>query len=175
MQDNHKRFADKYFETLNASESAIYSGYAADSAKQTGYRLLQRDDVENYLSELKNEAVDISGITKQRWLKELERSGFSDIRKILNVDGGLKDASEWDDDTAAAIESIELFEVSSGGEKIGTNKKIKLVSKLASLDKIGRHLGFFEKDNEQSRSINTMLMNIDPLSDIENAGDNGTT
>lgn len=173
MKDSHKRFADKYFETLSQTESAIYAGYSENSAKEQGYQLMQREDVQEYLTTLKLEASASTGITKERWLKELERSGFSDIRKILTVDGGLKDASEWDDDTASAIESIEIFEVTAGGEKIGTNKKIKLVSKLGSLEKIGKHLGFFEKDNEQKKQSVIGIMNIDPLS--LDATDNSTS
>ena len=47
MQENHKRFADKYFETLNGSESAIYAGFSEDTARQKAWQLLQRDDIQD--------------------------------------------------------------------------------------------------------------------------------
>lgn len=65
MQENHKRFADKYFETLNASESAIYAGFSIDTSRQQGWQLLQREDIQEYLSELKKEYAEKSGVTKE--------------------------------------------------------------------------------------------------------------
>jgi len=79
MQENWKRFADKYFETLNASESAIYAGFSEDTARQQGWQLLQREEIQNYLSELKQEYAEKSGINKE-WvmnrLKDISDTSF---------------------------------------------------------------------------------------------------
>jgi len=69
MQENHKRFADKYFETLNAKESAIYANFSENSAKVIGCQLLQREDVQGYLAELRKEYSIKSGIDKE-WIIE---------------------------------------------------------------------------------------------------------
>jgi len=167
MQENHKRFADKYFETLNAKDSAIYANFSEDTAKQIGYNLLQREDVQEYLSDLKKEYAEKSGISKERILNEYKKIAFSDLRDFLTVDGGLKDISDIDDDCAGALESLESFdEVTRDGEKLGTNRKIKLHNKLRALDALSKHLGLFEKDNIQKQP-QIKIMNIDPLSGDE--------
>lgn len=161
MQDNHIKFADKYFETGNASESAIYAGFSADTAKQSGYQVLIRDDVQEYLSKLRKEYQEKTGINKESVLNEYRKIAFSDVRKILTVDGGLKSIDDIDDDTAGAIAGIESFDVEADGEKLGTNRKIRLHDKLKALEALSKHLGLFEKDNEQSKlNISTPIINI---------------
>jgi phage terminase small subunit len=92
MNENHKRFADKYFETLNASQSAIYAGFSEDTSRQQGWQLLQREDVQNYLSKLKAEYSEKSGITKE-WVmtrfKDISDDAFS-----LKDFGGANKATE---------------------------------------------------------------------------------
>lgn len=79
MQDNHIRFCDKYFETLNGTQSAIYAGFSEDTAKQQAWQILQREDVQEYLSELKKEYAEKSGVTKE-WVmtrfKEISDTSF---------------------------------------------------------------------------------------------------
>lgn len=161
MQDNHIKFADKYFETLNASESALYAGFSSDCAKQSGYQLLQREDIQEYLKELRAEYSEKSGISKMRVLDEYRKIAFSDVRNVLTIDGGLKSIDELDDDTSGAIASIESFdEIDRSGERMGTNRKIKLHDKLRALEALSKHLGLFEKDNEQSKPVNAPVINI---------------
>ena len=151
MTDQRKRFADKYFETLNGTQSAIYAGYSEVSAKSQASQLLIEPEVEEYLSALREEYQLKSGINKARILDEYRKIAFSDIRDILTVDGGLKDISELNDDAAAAVASIKSIEMEREGEKIGTNREIKLHDKLRALEALSRHLGLFEKDNDQKK------------------------
>jgi phage terminase small subunit len=151
MLDQHIRFADKYFETLNGAESARYAGYAEDTAKAEAWRLLEREDIQAYLQELRAEYQEKSGISKMRVLDEYRKIAFSDVRNILTVDGAMKDVFDFDDDTAAAIASIKSFdETSRDGEKLGVNREIKLHDKLRALEALSKHLGLFEADNKKT-------------------------
>jgi phage terminase small subunit len=47
-------------------------------------------------------------ISVDRVLQELARIAFFDPRKLFNHDGSLKDITELDADTAAAIASVEI-------------------------------------------------------------------
>jgi len=153
LTEQKKRFADRYFETLNGSQSAIYAGYSEATSRQIAHNLLQEPEVEGYISELKAEYSEKSGISKQRVLDEYRKIAFSDVRNILTIDGGMRSIDEIDDDTAAAIAAIESFdEVSRVGEKLGTNRKIKLHDKLRALEALSKHLGLFEKDNDQKKN-----------------------
>lgn len=161
MQENHIRFADKYFETLNAKESAIYAGFSEDTAKQLGYKLLQRDDIQEYLNKLREEYQKKSGINKQRILDEYSKIAFSDIRELYSGDNQLLDIRQIDDNTAGSVSSVEVDEMTDRyGNIIGYTKKVKLHNKLAALDSLGKVLGIFEKDNDQSRNIITNVVNL---------------
>jgi phage terminase small subunit len=170
MLDQHKRFADKYFETLNASLSAEYAGFAADSSKQEGWRLLQRDDVQEYISRLQTSLAEKTGISQQKVLQEIAKIAFSDIRKYYQDDNNLKPICDLDDNEAAALASVKSYEETMPGTDIvvGFNKEIKMYDKLAGLEKLARHLGLYEKDNDQRKPINNVNLTkeaIQKLSD----------
>ena len=42
-------FCDKYIETLNASQAAIYAGYSEKTARQTGYENLTKPYIQEYI------------------------------------------------------------------------------------------------------------------------------
>jgi phage terminase small subunit len=170
MLDQHKRFADKYFETLNASLSAEYAGFAADSSKQEGWRLLQRDDIQEYISRLQTLLAEKTGISQQKVLQEIAKIAFSDIRKYYQDDNNLKPICDLDDNEAAALASVKSYEETMPGTDIivGFNKEIKMYDKLAGLEKLARHLGLYEKDNDQRKPINNVNLTkeaIQKLSD----------
>jgi len=133
MKENHQRFADKYFETLNAKESAIYAGFSEDTAKQQGWQLLQRDDIQEYLTVLRAEMAEKSGITKS-WVMER----FKDIsdrcmtaEPVLNGNG---------------IPTGEYRFDSSGANK--------------ATESLGKIIGVFEKDNSQSAPVVNNIINL---------------
>ena len=104
MQDNHIKFADRYFETLNASESAIYAGFSSETARQSGYQVLQREDVQEYLANLRKEYQEKSGITKE-WVMErfkdisdtsYESADFSSSNKATEMLGKIIGVFEKD-------------------------------------------------------------------------------
>lgn len=157
MTEQRQRFADKYFETLNGKDSAIYAGYSEATAKQQAWELLQEDEVQAYLQVLRAELYKRTGISHEKVLKEVARLSFSDIREYYNEDGTLKPIHELSDDAAAALASIkcdEIFEMVNGKKVFtGYQKEIKPYDKLAALEKLAKHLGLYEKDNDQLRPV----------------------
>lgn len=95
----------------------------------------------------------------QRTLFENARIGFSDIRKILRGTGAdsveLISPDEWDDDTVAAVASIErvaLFDKDGLGQ-IGYTTKVKLWDKGEALDALMKNLGGYKCDKDQKKDI----------------------
>lgn len=130
MQENHKRFADKYFETLNGYESAIFAGFAENSARQQAWQLLQREDVQGYLQDLRFEYAEKSGITKQ-WV--LER--FKEIS----------------DRCVQEVEPVTIQGMPTGEYKFdsaGANKATEMLGKI---------IGVFEKDNNQKPAATNII------------------
>lgn len=161
MQENHKRFADKYFETLNAKDSAIFAGFSVDTAKQQGWQILQREEVQEYLAglRLKSEAKHL--ISRDRWLSELEAVGFSNIQDFISDGNNIKDFSKLPEQKTKAVLSVKKTVLEfNGGEK--HTVEFKLHDKLNALDKIGRHFGYFEKDNEQVKQQPPIINIINP-------------
>ena len=74
-------------------------------------------------------------------LRELAKVAFFDVRKALNNDGSIKAISEFDDDTAAALVSLDVVELN--GDEGGVIRKVRLADKLRALELIGKHLGMF--------------------------------
>lgn len=157
MTEQRKRFADRYFDTLNGTQSAIYAGYSETTAKVQASQLLSDPEVEAYISGLKAKAEEKHGITKDRWMSELENIGFSNIQDFIETGNTIKDISQIDSNKARAVLSVKktVTESEYGSKEV---VEFKLHDKLNALDKIGRHLGYFEKDNEQSKTAATVTI-----------------
>ena len=86
-------------------------------------------------------------------LQEVARLALFDPRKFFHDNGSPRSIQELDDDTAAALAGMEVVEQfeGSGAERkfVGYLKKYKLPDKGANLDRLMKHLGLFEKDNNQ--------------------------
>ena len=92
-----------------------------------------------------------------RTLLENARVAFSDIRNLFGPGGRLLDPHEWDDDTAAAVASIERVALFGKGEdglgQIGYTTKVKLWNKGEALDALMKNLGGYKCDNGQKKDI----------------------
>jgi hypothetical protein len=89
---------------------------------------------------------------RQEWyreaiLRELRFMATSDVRDIFTDDGCIKPTSDWSDEIASCVQSVDVTEEFQGKgaerEFIGVNKKIKLWSKDKSLELIGKYLQMF--------------------------------
>lgn len=146
------QFCQEYVIDLNATQAAIRSGYSEKTAASIGAENLRKPQIKTEISHLQEQKAKRTQITADRVIVELAKVGFSNIQDYVNGGNIFIDAKELDSDKAAAIESIQVTEtVWSEGTK--TAVKFKLHDKIAALEKIGRHLGIFEKDNEQQRDV----------------------
>ena len=124
LTEQKKRFADKYFETLNGSESAIYAGYSEATARQIAHNLLQEPAVKGYLSRLRSKYAEKSGISKQ-WIIERFKT-ISD----------------------RCVQEEPVFD--SNGQPTGEYRFDSSGANNATAH-LGKIIGVFEKDNEQSK------------------------
>ena len=168
MTEQVKRFCDKYFETLNGTQSAIYAGFSEKTARQQASQMLATQEVEDYLQELRIKLADETGITQKRVLTEIARLAFSDIRKYYNGDNQLIPVTDLDDDAAAALSSVKIDELYAGDVTIGQTKEIRLYNKLDGLEKLSKHLGIYGKDNEQSRPQNNINLTKEAIDKLSN-------
>jgi len=150
LTDKQERFCQEYVIDLNGTQAAIRAGYSENTAESQASRLLTKAKVVAYIEQLNAKMSERLEISAERVLKELARIGFSDLRKCLTSEGHLVDPHDWDDDTAAAIASLEVVTSSRAGEgdsrEVERTHKIKAWDKGAALERLGRHLGIFQPD-----------------------------
>ncbi|MGD0236270.1 MAG: terminase small subunit [Syntrophorhabdales bacterium] len=138
-------FIAEYGKDCNATQAAIRAGYSAKTAEQIGYQLLQKTWVSQAIEKEMQARLLKAGVQTDRVLIELARVGMSDIRKLFDENGQLKSPDQWDDDTAAAVAGLEVFEEFKGnrGQKktaIGTTKKVRTYDKVRALDRLANLL-----------------------------------
>ncbi len=149
-EQRFKLFAEAYLSNNgNATHAALAAGFSPKTAASQGSRLLKNVKVKQYLDSRRAEVLTKVGLTTERTLLEVARLAYSDLRKLYHPDGRLKAVHELDDDAAATIASLEVDEITVGENVIGVTKKLKQWDKGQALDKAMKHLGLYEKDNEQ--------------------------
>lgn len=139
---------EKFAQGLVAGKTAIKAFTDAGFAHNYGncIRLKQHPDVKARVAEILGRAANRAEITIADVVTELAKIGFVDIRGMFTDDGSIKRVEDIDDDTAAAISSIEVItrRVPGGdADEVEQVAKFKLYDKRAALVDIGKHLGMF--------------------------------
>lgn len=136
-----------------------------DSAVHTNASQLMADTkVSQRVAELRERITNTGVASAARVLLEASRIALFDPRKLFRDDGTPKPIRELDDDTAAALAGLDVHEEfeGSGDDRVfvGYTKKYKVADKNAALEKLFKHHGLYEKDNEQK---------TDPLAELVKA------
>jgi phage terminase small subunit len=153
-----QRFVAEYCIDLNATAAYSRAGYAArgNSAEAAASRLLSNVKVQHAIQERERELLSKCEATSENLLREASALAFSDIRKLFNPDGSPKSIHELDDETAAAISSIEVGQIISGDNVTGRMCKIKLWDKNSAQERLFKHLRLFDKQNNPQQAISNI-------------------
>ncbi len=112
-------------------------------------RLRAMDKVLARIEELRIVGRETVECDHARWLGEIERMAFFDVRRIVGEDGKFLGLQELPDDVAPAIAAFEVDEITIGSgvnkKVVGTRRKYKLASKLCALELLGKALGYFSE------------------------------
>lgn len=164
VEARYEKFVDAYLTNgHNAAQAVITAGYSPKSAAQKGNLLMKVPGVKAMVDARMAELNAITGLDAVRTLREVARICYSDPRQFYNADGTLKAVIDMDDDTRAAIASVEVDETSADEKTVGRTTKIKYWDKNAALEKAMRYLGLFEKDNKQrGENLNLQVVLIGP-------------
>ena len=157
-----KLFVEAYIANgCNATQAAISAGFSQKSAYSQGQRLLKHVEIQQLLRNRQNEIAQKFELTTESVIAELAKIVHCDPRRLFDAKGALLPLKDWPDEVAGAVASLEVEElfVGRGDEKvsIGATKKLKFWDKNSAIEKAMKHLGLFERDNEQK---------TDPLRDL---------
>ena len=140
----YKQFASAYLANgRNATQAAITAGYSPKGAAVTGCNLLKHPKIKDLIGATVAKMADKMELSAERTLREIARIAYADTRKLYREDGTLKSMSEWDDDTAATVASVETVELPDGQ---GRAHKVKQWDKGAALERAMKYLDLYRPE-----------------------------
>jgi phage terminase small subunit len=170
LKERYERFAAAYVTNggnghAAAREAMAGAGLSDAQHKACAQRFMQIAYVQHLLAEHQARvAAELEAryaITRENVLAALSNLVFADPRQLFKADGTLKTVPELDERTAKMVSSFEveeLYEHEGEGRNrhkvnVGRVTKIKMWDKNSAVDKAMRHLGLFEKDNQQKPAV----------------------
>ena len=140
MTPKEQRFCEEYLVDLNATQAAIRSGYSQDSAGAIGWENLKKPYIQEEISALRAKLSAATGLSQEWVLNRFKL--ISDrcvqavpVMKFDPIEKAMVQETAVDPETGEEV-GVYTFDSS------GANKATEM---------IGKHLGFFEKDNEQQK------------------------
>lgn len=168
LTDKQNRFCEEYIVDLNATQAAIRAGYSKKTANRIGSENLSKPDIQNEIQRLKSLRSTRTQIEADSVVQELVKVAFSNIKHYLDIEDDevyFKDLKNVTDEESAAIESVKVMKkiIKGKGEKDDDVEvqaiQFKLHSKVNALVQLGRHLGIFDKDNQQRQQPFILVFN----------------
>lgn len=165
LSDKQKRFCEEYLIDFNGTQAAIRAGYSKKTAKEQSSRALTLVNVQEHIAFMQRQTSEKLNITKERVLNEYAKIAFSDIRNLFNEEGALVDITKLDDNSAGAVSSVKSSE-EWGEDKhgnrivVGNLKEVKVFDKIRALQDLGKHLGLFKEDNDQSKPVVNNIISL---------------
>jgi hypothetical protein len=148
-------FCDSYLTDFNATRAALRAGYSTSTALNG--QLMQMPKIKYYLQERMAETSAKFDINHNAVLAELTKIGLANMGNYFGEDGKVKPMNEISADDMAAVESIV---VSPDG-----TVKIKLYSKMAALEKIAKHLNFYNPPEKPQAPVYVHVTTADLVAD----------
>jgi phage terminase small subunit len=162
------RFCREYLTDLNATQAAIRAGYSPKTANQQASRLLAKVKVQDRIAELQKTVADRLDLSAERVLRELALLGFANMADFITTqdDGSAYvDLSSLTREQAAAIAEVTVDEYTEGrGEDARAVKRtrFRLSDKRAALVDLGRHLGLFNRDQQEGQQFILTIREVGP-------------
>lgn len=151
--EKYEQFAQHYSVHFHKTNAALAAGYSEATAGLSGFNAYNLPEVRGRIKWLlKSRRVEYA-LTTERIIEELSRVAFSDAVEILQTiletqTVSMEDLQRLPKRITAAIRSVKMG-------KYGI--EVQFYDKLEAIEKLGKHLGFYEKDNEQKKPVGPML------------------
>ena len=147
LEPRQQRFIIEYLTDLNATQAAIRAGYSKRTASEQSTRLRARFAalLTPLLRAQQAQLAEASGVSRQRWLREIQRCAFYSCSAFYDAHGNTIDIPALSEAAAAAVVGFEIVE---GAEGKGYVKKYKLVDKLPALKLYGTAVGYLTEKVE---------------------------
>ena len=138
-----RRFVDLIVQGRKRAEAVRAIGYKGNRPNDAAYNMLQRPLIRQAVAERDQMWMEGVDVSKAMIATELARVGMFDPRRMVDENGAMRPLRELDDDTAAAIQSVEIheeFEDPPDDEEftrprtaIGRTVKVRVAGKVEAL------------------------------------------
>lgn len=135
----------------NATDAAKTAGYSDKTAYSQGCRLLKHVEVAAAVTKRAESLAKKYELTTDLVVKSIVQELTFDPANLYMAGGQLKDITELDEDTRMALTAVEFEQLGSMDAPTFV-RKIKWAAKQGAREQAMKHLGMFEKDNEQKAS-----------------------
>jgi phage terminase small subunit len=154
LTEKQKKFCEEYLVDFNQGAAYLRAGYKCsdNSARTNASRMLTNDNIQAYLTSIRNKAGSSTAVTLERTLQELAYVAYGRVTDVLSFsDNGMsvKNSDTLPDEVVAAIASVDMTE--SGGEYPTIKKSVKLHNKVAALALLAKFFGI-DSDFNQARA-----------------------
>ena len=157
LTDLQERFCLEYVIDLHATNAIVRAGSKSKYPETLASQFLKKTQVQHKIAELKEIAARRNAISQDKVIGAFAEIGFLDPAEMFDEDEHLVPLRSMPLSVRRAIAGIEIEEKyqGRGKDRVKTSriKKLKLCSKNDALEKLAKHLGLFERDNSQKRSL----------------------
>lgn len=159
LNESEEIFCQEYVVDRNGTRAIQRAGFKGkdSSAAVAASKWLKKDKIVVRIQTLMDERAKRVQVEADDILMELKRLGYSDLRGLFREDGTIKHPTDWPEDLARAVASIEVEELFEGhGENrtwIGYTKKVKFWPKDRALELMGKHKKLFTEKVEHSGTM----------------------
>lgn len=169
LNDKQEMFCNEYLIDLNATQAAIRAGYSKSTANRIGSENLSKLDIQERIKELienRKERCEVDADDILLHLDILRKSRIDEYIELVETEVCIDEVNEiyktvktlefksFNQLTEEQLMCIESIKDTKNGIEL------KLHGKDWTIEKINKHIGFYEKDNEQSKN-DVIVNNID--------------
>lgn len=164
VSDTDRAIIDEYFlNGFNATQAVLkVTGQSYNAARVTASQVMNNPRNQGYIRHRQHQHTALVNLEAYQVLQELKNMAFADVTQFIGLDE--KEVQELPHDVRRTLKKVTVKEKSykNAQGKPTTERTFvyEIHDKLTALEKIGRHIGFYEADNRQ-RSININLNDFD--------------
>jgi len=157
LTNKQEAFCQEYVKDYNAKQAAIRVGYSEKTAKEIGCENLTKPNVSARIDSLRADIYKRNKVTVDEIVNGLGEMFRVDTTEIFKEDGSLKPLSEMTPRARKAIKNIKIQEYAYDDGSKSEKRTIELHDKLSAVEKLMKHLGGYEKDNQQQMGNITIV------------------
>lgn len=146
-------FVTEFLKCHEATSAARSAGYSAKSAQVIGCQLLKHPKVAAEIARRRAPIAKRNELTAERVIAELSNLAFLDPASMFDESGNLLSINEMPEATRRAIAGLDI----DVGPKGNKSTKVKLSSKLGSLELAAKLLGMVKDQQVQQAAVTIVI------------------